>query len=40
MQEYLFVFSVLPGLWPWLGVASGLAGLCLAAVALIPERRR
>lgn len=39
-QSYLFLFSVLPGLWPWLGGASGLAGLGLATIALIPERDR
>lgn len=33
-QDYLFLFSILPGLWPWLGAASGLARLGLAAVAL------
>lgn len=39
-QDYLFLFSILPGLWPWLGAASGLAGLGLAAMALAPERQR
>ncbi|TFL16639.1 class A beta-lactamase-related serine hydrolase [Jannaschia formosa] len=39
-QDYLFLFSILPGLWPWLGAASGLAGLGLSALALAPERRR
>ena len=39
-QDYLFLFSILPGLWPWLGLASGLAGAVLAALALGPERRR
>ncbi|MGC9371190.1 MAG: serine hydrolase domain-containing protein [Paracoccaceae bacterium] len=39
-QSYLFLFSVLPGLWPWLGGASGLAGLGLATIALMPERDR
>jgi CubicO group peptidase (beta-lactamase class C family) len=39
-QAYLFLFSILPGLWPWLGAASGLAGLGLAAVALGPRRSR
>jgi hypothetical protein len=39
-QDYLFLFSILPGLWPWLGAASGLAGLGLSALALTPERRR
>ncbi|MBS0123274.1 serine hydrolase domain-containing protein [Thetidibacter halocola] len=37
-QNYLFLFSILPGLWPWLGAASGLAGVGLAAVALGPRR--
>jgi hypothetical protein len=40
MQDNLFLFSVLPSLWPWLTAASGLAGLSLAAVALTPERVR
>ena len=39
-QDYLFLFSILPGLWPWLAVASGLTGLSLALVALAPERGR
>lgn len=39
-QDYLFLFSILPGLWPWLGAASGLAGLGLSALALAPERQR
>ncbi len=38
-QQYLFMFSILPGVWPWLGAASSLAGLSLAAIALVPERR-
>lgn len=38
MQDYLFLFSILPSLWPWLAAASGLAGLGLVAVALTPER--
>lgn len=37
-QDYLFLFSILPGLWPWLGVSSGLAGLAMVAFALLPER--
>ena len=37
-QDYLFLFSILPSLWPWLAAASGLAGLGLVAVALTPER--
>jgi len=32
-QTYMFLFSILPGLWPWLGAASGLAALGLAALA-------
>lgn len=39
-QTYLFLFSILPGLWPWLGGASALAGLGLASLALMPERDR
>ena len=39
-QDYLFLFSILPGLWPWLGAASGLAGFGLSALALAPERQR
>lgn len=39
-QTYLFLFSILPGLWPWLAGASGLAGLGLASVALMPKRNR
>ena len=39
-RDYLFLFSILPGLWPWLGAASGLAGLGLSALTLAPERRR
>ncbi len=39
-QNYLFLFSILPGLWPWLGAASGVAGLGLASLALMPERGR
>lgn len=40
VQDYLFLFSILPGLWPWLGLASSLAGAGLAAMALAPERRQ
>lgn len=40
VQDYLFLFSILPGLWPWLGAASGLAGLSIGLLALVPERRR
>lgn len=39
-QDYLFLYSILPGLWTWLAAASGLTGLSLAAVALLPERMR
>jgi CubicO group peptidase (beta-lactamase class C family) len=39
-QDYLFLFSMLPGLWPWLGAASGLAGLGLVMLAILPERQR
>lgn len=38
-QDYLFLFSILPGLSPWLGGASAVAGLALAALALTPERQ-
>lgn len=38
-QDYLFIFSILPTLWPWLGAASGLAGLCLVLFALWPQRQ-
>lgn len=40
MQDYLFLFSILPGLWPWVGLALGLAGAGLAAFALGPQRGR
>lgn len=39
-QDYVFLFSILPGLWPWLASASGFAGLSLAAAALAPGRVR
>ncbi|MGG7646389.1 serine hydrolase domain-containing protein [Rhodovulum sp. YNF3179] len=39
-QDYLFLFSILPGLWPWLGAASGLAGAGLGALALAPRHGR
>jgi hypothetical protein len=39
MQDYVFLFSILPGLWPWLAAASALAGLSLCAVAVFPKRR-
>jgi CubicO group peptidase (beta-lactamase class C family) len=38
-QDYLFMFSILPGLWLWLGIASGLAGVSLVVVAVTPDRR-
>ncbi|SDZ06792.1 CubicO group peptidase, beta-lactamase class C family [Jannaschia faecimaris] len=38
--EYLFLFSILPALWPWLAASSGLAGLGLGALALTPVRVR
>ena len=37
-QDYLFIFSILPGLWLWLAAASGVAGLCLAVFAIAPGR--
>jgi CubicO group peptidase (beta-lactamase class C family) len=39
-RDYLFLFSILPGLWPWLAAASALAGLGLALLALAPARPR
>ncbi|MEX1662126.1 serine hydrolase domain-containing protein [Thioclava sp. 15-R06ZXC-3] len=39
-QGYLIPFSILPSLWLWLGAASCLAGLGLAAFALGAERRQ
>lgn len=39
-QDYLFLFSILPGLWPWLAASSGIAGVGLAALALGPAPRR
>ncbi|MGI1660946.1 serine hydrolase domain-containing protein [Palleronia sp. KMU-117] len=38
-QDYLFLFSILPGLWPWLAAASCLTGFSLAVFALAPARR-
>jgi len=38
-RDYLFLFSILPGHWPWLAAASVLAGLGLAALAIAPRRR-
>lgn len=38
LQPYLFLFSILPGIWPWLGASSGVAGLSLAVLAVMPER--
>jgi len=39
VQDYLFLFSILPGLWRWLGIASGLAGFGLVLTAVTAERR-
>lgn len=39
-QDYLFLFSILPGFWQWLGAASAFAGLGLGTMALVPERHR
>ncbi|MFC3119892.1 serine hydrolase [Jhaorihella thermophila] len=39
-QDYLFLFSILPGLWSRLGATSALAGVGLVALALSPQRRR
>jgi len=39
-RDYLFLFSILPGLWPFIAAASVLAGLGLAAAAVAPEPRR
>ena len=39
-QDYLVLFSILPGLWPVLGAISGIAGLVLVALALAPARPR
>jgi len=39
-RDYLFLFSILPGLWPVLAAASVFAGLGLAALAVATERRR
>ncbi|SDI39746.1 serine hydrolase domain-containing protein [Lutimaribacter saemankumensis] len=36
-QDYLFLFSILPGLWPWLGAASILAGTGLVSLVLLPR---
>jgi CubicO group peptidase (beta-lactamase class C family) len=38
-QDYLFLFSILPALWPWLAAASLGLGLCLAFAALAPSRK-
>lgn len=40
LQDYLFLFSILPGLWPWLAAASVLAGFGLAALTFAPRRKR
>jgi CubicO group peptidase (beta-lactamase class C family) len=39
-RDYLFLFSILTGLWPWLGATSGLAGFGVVAFAILPARRR
>ncbi|QKV17522.1 serine hydrolase domain-containing protein [Oricola thermophila] len=39
-RDYLFLFSILPGLWPWLAAASCVAGAGLAAIAAAPEPRK
>lgn len=39
-QDYLFLFSILPALWPWLAAASALAGLALLALAGLSPRPR
>ncbi len=39
-QEHRAPLAILSGLWPWLaGAAWRLAGLSVAAGALVPERR-
>jgi CubicO group peptidase (beta-lactamase class C family) len=38
MQDYLFLFSILPGLWPCFAAASVLTGLSLWALASYPAR--
>ncbi|KQI71388.1 hypothetical protein AN191_13860 [Loktanella sp. 5RATIMAR09] len=38
-QDYLFLFSILPGLWLWLAASCGIAGLCLAAFTLGRQQR-
>jgi hypothetical protein len=39
LQDYVFLFSILPGLWTWLAVVSVLTGLALSTVALCATRR-
>ena len=39
-QDYVFVFSILPGLWPWLAAASGVSGLALLTLAAVAHRAR
>lgn len=39
-SNYLFLFSILPGLWPWLATATGVFGLCLGAFALRSKGRQ
>lgn len=39
-RDYLFLFSILPGLWPWLAAGSVVAGAGLLALAFAPGPRR
>ncbi|WP_076445518.1 hypothetical protein [Roseivivax lentus] len=39
-RDDFFLFSILPSLRVWLGLASGLAGLGLPALAVTPARAR
>ncbi len=38
-QNSRFLFSVLPGLWMWLGMAPVLTGIGMGSLALIPGDR-
>lgn len=38
VQDYVFLFSILPGLWPWLAAASGMAGLALLTFGAVARR--
>ncbi len=38
-QEYLILYSVLPGLSLWLGLATAAAGMVMAVSAFCPPRR-